>query len=133
MSPASPNFQKHTLKGHRKQVLCLAHSSERLAYYSDTKRRSCASCKNYNSNQRYRQHQHPSLLLSGSEDGTARLWDLRMGKTSFCMIIPQDDDCVPEVTSVAFHPSVVEDGECDDNYEDNDIDMFVGGRRDCTV
>ena len=31
----SPRLQKRTLKGHQKPVLCLAHSSERLAYHSN--------------------------------------------------------------------------------------------------
>lgn len=49
-----PKLQKRSLKGHSSQVTCLAHSSER-ASPDDTSP----------------QH-HPSLLLSGSEDGTGR-------------------------------------------------------------
>ena len=37
-----------------------------------------------------------SLLLSGSDDQTARLWDLRTSRTSLCLKTPG------EVTSVAF-------------------------------
>ena len=39
-----------------------------------------------------------SLLLSGSDDKTARLWDLRTSKTCLCLRTQG------EVTSVAFAP-----------------------------
>ena len=109
-----PKLQKRLLKGHSKQVTCVAHSSER-ASPDDTSP----------------QH-HPSLLLSGSEDGTARLWDLRTRKTSICMVIPQNGVDSNEITSVSFHPSR--------NDSDNPGDSQPGGSssllpllRDCTV
>lgn len=40
------------------------------------------------------------LLLSGSEDHTARLWDLRDSKRRACLCIPTQG----EVLSVAFRP-----------------------------
>lgn len=39
-----------------------------------------------------------SLLLSGAEDSTARLWDLRTSKTALCLLAGGD------VTSLAFCP-----------------------------
>ena len=74
----APKLQKRTLKGHKKAVLCLAHSSERLSYYNNNNTAPTSSTSN-----------NPNLLLSGSEDGTARLWDLRTRKTSICMELPR--------------------------------------------
>ena len=62
-------IRKYIFKGHKGSVLCLAHASV------------------------------SSLLLSGSEDETARLWDLRTSKTALCLLAGG------EVTSVAFVPS----------------------------
>lgn len=45
-----------------------------------------------------------SLLLSGSNDGTARLWDLRTQRAASCIIAPVDDGGDSDVASVAFHP-----------------------------
>jgi WD40 repeat protein len=39
-----------------------------------------------------------SLLLSGSEDETARVWDLRISRTALCLVTGD------QVTSVAFAP-----------------------------
>ena len=118
----SPRLQKRTLKGHQKPVLCLAHSSERLAYYSD---------------EGNEHTHHPSLLLSGSEDGTARLWDLRTRKTSLCMVLPNNDDDVSdgnEVTSVAFHPSIVEEEQRKDGASGDGCKSLLPIQHyDCTV
>ena len=46
----------------------------------------------------------PSLLLSGSSDGTARLWDLRTQRAASCIVAPVDDCGDSDITSVAFHP-----------------------------
>jgi WD40 repeat protein len=62
-------IREYTFKGHKGSVLCLAHDSG------------------------------SSLLLSGSEDETARLWDLRTSKTALCLLAGG------EVTSVAFAPA----------------------------
>lgn len=71
---------KALLKGHRGPVNCLAHSSSVVTAPA------------------------PSLLLSGSSDGTARLWDLRTQRAASCIIAPVDDGGDSDVTSVAFHP-----------------------------
>ena len=63
------SIRKYSFKGHKGSVLCLAHDSV------------------------------SSLLLSGCEDETARLWDLRTSKTALCLLAGG------EVTSVAFAPS----------------------------
>ena len=78
----TPKLQKRTLKGHKKAVLCLAHSSERLSYYNNNNNAATSSSSTTT-------NQNPNLLLSGSEDGTARLWDLRTRKTSICMELPR--------------------------------------------
>ncbi len=73
---------------------------------------------------------HPNLLLSGSEDGTARLWDLRMRKTAYCMIVPTKENEPNDVTSVAFHPSIVEGRQnCEESGDCNN----VASRLDCMV
>ena len=114
----SPKLQKRILKGHRKPVLCLAHSSERLTYR----------------NAPY-QHHHPSLLLSGSEDGTARLWDLRSRKSVLCMVMPPNEEG-NDVTSVAFHPSVAAEvpqpSEGERSTRDTS-DRWLPLHNDCTV
>lgn len=66
----SDSIRKFTFKGHKGSVLCLAHDS--------------SSC----------------LLLSGAEDCTSRLWDLRTSKTALCLMAGGD------VTSVAFAPQL---------------------------
>ena len=89
-SSYSPKVQKRTLKGHRQPVLCISHPGDHAKYSSTT------------------DAHHPSLLLSGSEDGTARLWDLRTRKTAYCMVVPKIDE-TNDVTAVAFHPSIIEE------------------------
>jgi len=83
-------IRQFKLKGHSAPVLCLAHSSS-----SFKSNKSCIE---------------PSCLLSGSEDGTARLWDLRCStRASICIISPkvldeQGKEEDRDVNSVAFHP-----------------------------
>ncbi len=67
---------------------------------------------------------HPSLLLSGSEDGTVRLWDLRTRKTSICINMPSGG-VGNEVTSVAFHP-LLWDEENEDYAEGEASESEVG-------
>ena len=73
---------------------------------------------------------NPSLLLSGAEDGTARLWDLRTRKTAYCMILPKVGGEIMEVTSVAFHPSILSNESQEDSSTN---DLVSQGLRDCTV
>jgi len=108
----SPKVQKRTLKGHRKQILCISHPGDHAKYLTDA----------------HIQH-HPGLLLSGSEDGTARLWDLRVRKTAYCIIVPAIENEPNDVTAVAFHPSIVEDGQSE---ESGDTTIFAS-RQDCMV
>lgn len=77
MTTPTPDIQQVQLKGHKASVLCLAHSSEIHAPI---------------------QHQWTvAYLLSGSEDATARLWDLRTPlRASLCI------QAQGEVASVAF-------------------------------
>lgn len=113
----SPLIQKRRLKGHRQQVLCISHSSGDHVKYSSTVDAHL---------------HHHNLLLSGSEDGTARLWDLRMRKTAFCMIVPSKGSEPKDVTSVAFHPSLLEETAqriCDENCNNTNFSC----RRDCMV
>jgi len=130
-----PKLQKRKLKGHKKAALCLAHSSERLAYCSTPKSTKRATEILDGSDVPVTQFP-PSLLLSGAEDGTARLWDLRIGKTAYCMIVPRTEvGETLEVTSVAFHPSVVDvTGEGMGNSETEHTNKsFIESGRDCTV
>lgn len=146
---------KHTLRGHRKQVLCLAHSSERLVYYSSGKKKhapkhtadddskGAVDGASIPTDCKHQQPIQPCLLLSGSEDGTARLWDLRTSKTAICMIVPRGEedaaDILPEVTSVTFHPSVAEEWKGEDNSNNHGVvgdgasNSILGDKRDCTV
>ncbi len=108
----SPKVQKRTLKGHRQPVLCISHPGDHAKYSSNT------------------DAHHPSLLLSGSEDGTARLWDLRTRKTAYCIIAPTIEDEPNDVTAVAFHPSIIEEGQISGDSSDTNIST---SRMDCMV
>mmetsp|Transcript_26957 Transcript_26957/g.58926 ORF Transcript_26957/g.58926 Transcript_26957/m.58926 type:complete len:457 (-) Transcript_26957:27-1397(-) len=79
-------LQKTTLKGHRGAVNCVAHSSSVRTNRTSSGTSSC-------------------YLLSGSDDGTARLWDLRSQRAALCILAPACEDGTKEVTSVAFHPA----------------------------
>lgn len=85
---------KTTLKGHQASVLCLDLSSSSSCDDDLTSSLSTSST----SSQRL-------LLLSGSEDHTARLWDLRdhTSKTRACLCIQTSGD----VLSAMFAPNVV--------------------------
>lgn len=77
----SNSIQSVQLKGHKGSVLCVEHNSSVTNAGSDA----TTGC-----------------LLSGSEDHTARLWDLRSGLRAATCIIAGG-----EVASVAFSPSNV--------------------------
>ncbi|KAL7531084.1 hypothetical protein ACHAWF_003625 [Thalassiosira exigua] len=118
----APRLQKRTLKGHRGPVLCLDNSS------SSRRRRPRRGSGGGEAGPR-------CLLLSGSEDGTARLWDLRSRKAALCVVVPRSDDgSRGEVTSVAFHPTVGGGGEvgASDDEEDGGR-SFLPLNRDCTI
>lgn len=71
-SSMSSSITRTVLKGHKGSVTCLDHSSSSSS---------------------------SSLLLSGSEDGTARVWDPRVGTRAVaCVVVPDR----LEVTAVAF-------------------------------
>lgn len=76
---------------------------------------------------------HPTLLLSGAEDGTARLWDLRTRKTAYCMVLPKVEGEITEVTSVAFHPSILSNETKGDSSSLHPNDLVTQGLKDCTV
>lgn len=87
---AAPIIQSVQLKGHQAAVTCLDHSSTTVAGGSISNRN--------------------SLLLSGSEDGTCRLWDLRIGRTVTCIKCRDSHSASggqqeQEILSVAFGPS----------------------------
>ncbi|KAL3805968.1 hypothetical protein ACHAW5_002504 [Stephanodiscus triporus] len=124
-SACPPKIQRRTLRGHRGPVLCLAHSSERPPPPS----RGRLLPRDHDDDAYHHHHHghHPSLLLSGSEDGTARLWDLRTRRTSVCMVVPRggaggggddDDDYDAGVSCVAFHPSIGEAVGDDDDHDE---------------
>jgi len=88
---------KYELKGHKASVTCLAHSSI-VPQKNGLKAGNSAHGKTtVNSTL-----PAPCCLLSGSEDGSIRLWDLRSNpsQASLCVLSPKRQ----EVTSVAFHP-----------------------------
>jgi hypothetical protein len=74
----NPLIKSVRLKGHTAPVLCLDHSSSLNGSYS-----SISSCS----------------LLSGAQDGTARLWDLRIARAVLCIKAEG-----PDVMSVSFGP-----------------------------
>ena len=74
---SSSKIQTAVLKGHKGSVLCLDHHNKTPGSEGPTE----------------------GCLLSGSEDGTARLWDLRSSPRACTCIIAGE-----EVTSVAFGP-----------------------------
>ena len=81
MEAESASVVSTKLKGHSKSVLCLAHGGSNH-FGDETLRSATAAC-----------------LLSGSEDGTARLWDLRQSqRASLCI------KTSGEVLSVSFGP-----------------------------
>lgn len=136
-------IHKAQLKGHKGPVLCIAHNS---TSYPTHRTKSHSKKKDgqgdtgnttvvANSSARSSAH---SLLLSGSEDGTARLWDLRCGnRAAVCIVAPsgvnsflgtsaQMDGSTPEVTSVAFHPPVTPTDQCDGSDSNDQKDRGTG-------
>lgn len=82
------SIKQITLKGHKGPVLCLDHSSSSIIPpKAKSSHNQCFS---------------DVLLLSGSEDGTARLWDIKSGTRAIKCILAPDKEAV---TSVAFYPS----------------------------
>jgi len=90
-STSEGEIQQIQLKGHKGPVTSLAHTSDlrKIKRNDDTA-------------------QQRSCLLSGSEDGTARLWDLKSSyRASLCIVAPTPSDSSDngkEVTAVSFCP-----------------------------
>jgi WD repeat-containing protein 53 len=85
MASKQPVIQSVKLKGHQGSVLCLDHSS--------------SSCTGSSTSRHQQSSPTAASLLSGSEDGTCRVWDLRAScRASLCI------KCPGEVLSVAFGP-----------------------------
>lgn len=89
--------QKYELKGHKAPVTCLAHSSIAPIKNGPKGGNGAHGKTTINAST-----PAPCCLLSGSEDGSIRLWDLRSNpsRASLCILSPHRQ----EVTSVAFHP-----------------------------
>ena len=102
------------LKGHQAPVLCLAHSGTSHATNSKRPKKhgnasSNANTNNVNANQPSHQqsshnNQPPCCLLSGSQDGTTRLWDLRSSSRAALCILAPSTCAVKDVTAVGFRP-----------------------------
>ena len=98
------------LKGHQAPVLCLAHSGTSHATNSKRPKKhgnanSNANTNNVNANhQQSFHHQPPCCLLSGSQDGTTRLWDLRSSSRAALCILAPSTCAVKDVTAVGFRP-----------------------------
>ena len=81
------------LKGHQAPVLSLAHSSTSHATNQKRPKKPGSGGNN-----------KPCCLLSGSEDGTTRLWDLRSSSRAALCILAPSECAVKDVTAVGFHP-----------------------------
>lgn len=88
--------QQFQLTGHQGPVTCLAHSSNAQQGVKTTKTKTKTN--------QHTNNKMPCCLLSGSEDGTVRLWDFRSNtsRASLCILSPNKQE---EITSVAFHPT----------------------------
>mmetsp|Transcript_3293 Transcript_3293/g.3829 ORF Transcript_3293/g.3829 Transcript_3293/m.3829 type:complete len:454 (-) Transcript_3293:2-1363(-) len=97
------------LRGHKSQVLSLAHSSTTISNHQLNQKK-----KNISS----QRHDKPLChLISGDSSGTTRVWDLRCHsyRASHCILAPNNVvSGVKEVTAVGFHPLF-------DNYPKNEI------------
>lgn len=95
--PNDPQIESVKLKGHQKAVLCLDYSSSSNSSSSSTDTITDAAFGSVSGGV-----VGSGCLLSGSEDGTARLWDLRTNhlRASLCIQAPLSQ----EVLSVSFAP-----------------------------
>eukprot|EP00978_Attheya_sp_CCMP212_P043887 scaffold294151_cov71-Attheya_sp.AAC.2 len=82
-SSSQGDIRQVQLKGHSSSVTCLALHNTSTTTTTTT-----------------------SVLLSGSEDGTARLWDLRQQRASLCILMNHTNNSSSEITSVSFDPPV---------------------------
>ena len=102
------DIQRISLKGHKSSVTCLAHSSSSIIPAKLNSKSNSQSKSESNTEDVFTSD---VLLLSGSEDGTARLWDLRSGTRAIkCIMVPEKED----VTSVAFYPASIETSQVND-------------------
>lgn len=113
--PSSNHIEFVLLKGHSGSVLCLDHSNNTARHHqSHHHSASTTSGSSNNNSNNNNSSSWNSTLLSGSEDGTCRLWDLRTGlRASLCIRCSdhhfkiKDDDGDNEsrdVLSVSFGP-----------------------------
>eukprot|EP00957_Ditylum_brightwellii_P079082 6014523-Ditylum_brightwellii.AAC.1 len=131
------DIKKVQLKGHTSSILCLAHTSSSL---SSTIITSSSSSKSSSKRKRKIKTTStppppkdilpllPCALLSGSEDGTARLWDLKTRKASLCMVPPVTEggeEDLGGVSSVAFEPICGEDFVNREKEESRPYSVYV--------
>jgi len=106
------------LKGHKGPVISLAHTSEIRKIK-----------KNRQNNSDDETQQRSCCLLSGSEDGTARLWDLKSSsRASLCIVAPSSSDSLTdgrEVTAVSFHPILGSGGGSDEGNPSYPFTVYI--------
>ena len=54
-----------------------------------------------------------------------------MRKTAYCIVVPTKENESNDVTAVAFHPSIIEDGQSSD--ESGDAATIFASGQDCMV